>query len=790
MSPNRRQAGGVPRGLPAGRGAQLLRLGLSLLLLAPLPPRADCSPQPSWGYAAYEIVVPRKIGPKAGKASQDRVSYIINVQGLDYTINLRQKKDFIIKNFPVFTRDSRGEIVVQQPHVAADCYYQGYVDGSPGSTVTLSTCSGLRGLLQVGNLSYSIEPLADSSTFEHLLLQREDTSPEMIMCKISNEGRQFAGAGIATRLFQPWGHTRYLELLVVVDKEGFDAFSKNITNVTLEVIEIINLVDGLFYSFRLRILITALEVWAEKNPISISKNITEVLHNFNFWRKQKSLAHTVHDVGCLFAALDFGHGTRTLHMGGKSNFASVCDRKRASAVVSSFAKQTYMHTAAQVAHELGHVIGMEHDDKYCTCGNTSKCIMNAHSMVNYQFSNCSTKHYFDFIASGKGYCLDNAPESVMPFTPQRCGNGILEPGEQCDCGSAAQCKLDPCCDNTCQKKEGAICTSGGCCKNCKPLPEGEVCRESTSPCDLPEYCSGTSEHCPVDMAMQDGTVCAEDGYCYLGKCQSRMLQCIHIFGEETRPAPLKCFKEVNMKGDRFGNCWGSGAEGKFEKCKLENVLCGRMQCTNIRHVPWLQDHTTIIQTPVGDTWCWGTDYHLGILDAGAVEDGTQCGEKKICINRTCVPEAKYLTSHCSSKRTCRGKGVCNTKGNCHCDDGWAPPYCQFAGFGGSIDSGPAPVTKKGLFRLIMASMVITVAVLLVLAALAILLMKMLGRTQALNRLAKCFRSQEQPPEEDVQNQQEGDSSKPEESQNAIAQESYSSSGEAGFRHSLDPDSQL
>ncbi|NXD12624.1 ADAM9 protein, partial [Nothocercus nigrocapillus] len=709
---------------------------------------------PTWGYAAYDIVVPREISARAGKAGRDRVSYALNIQGTDYTLHLRQKKGFMVKNFPVFTRDSQGAVVAQQPRVAADCYYQGYVDGSPGSAVTLSTCNGLRGLLHLGNLSYSIEPLAGSSTFEHLLLQTEAAAPGAIMCREPPAGWRPAGAGAASGRFQPWGHTRYLELLVAVDKEGFDAFGRDITNVTLEVIEIINLVDGLFYPFRLRVLITALEVWTEKNPITISKNVTEVLHNFNYWRKQKSLMHAAYDVGCLFAALDFGQGPKTLHLGGKSNFASVCDRHRASAVVS-FAKLPYMHTAAHVAHELGHVFGMEHDGKYCRCGNTTKCIMNAHSIVNYQFSNCSTQYYFDFIAAGKGLCLNNAPESIMPFLPQRCGNGIVEAGEQCDCGSAARCKLDPCCDSTCRKKGGAVCTSGGCCKNCKPLPEGEVCRESTGPCDLPEYCSGKSEQCPADVTMQDGTVCAEDGYCYLGKCQSHTLLCVSIFGKETRPAPFKCFKEVNMKGDRFGNCWGSGSDGKFEKCELENVLCGRMQCTNIRRVPWLQDHTTIIQTPVGDTWCWGTDYHLGldILDAGVVADGMPCGERKICINRTCVPEAEHLTSPCSAEKTCRGKGVCNTKGNCHCDDGWAPPYCKFAGFGGSIDSGPAPVTKKGLFRLLMATIVVTVVVLLALAALGVLLMKGLRRIQALSSLTKCFQAREQPPMEDGQEPQ-------------------------------------
>ncbi|KAM6241272.1 disintegrin and metalloproteinase domain-containing protein 9-like [Spheniscus humboldti] len=758
MAPSQTQ----PRCAPMGGGVLLLGLGLSFLLWGLLLLCADCSPQPSW---AYEIVIPRKLGLKAGKASQDEVFYIISIQGVNYTIHLRQKS-LVIKNFPVFTRDSRGEIVVKQPHVPADCYYHGYVEGIPDSAVTLTTCSGLRGLLQIGNSSYSIEPLAASTMAEHLLLRREEAVPGTVMYKMPTEGGQFPGPGTATGQFQPRRHTRYLELLVVVDKEGFDAFGRSITNVTLEVIEIINLVDGLFYSFRLRVLITALEVWVEKNPISVTKNITKVLHNFNLWRKQQSLTYAVHDVGCLFASMDFDRGMRALHAGGKSNFASACDRKHASAVVS-FAKQPYMDTAVHVARALGHVLGMGHDDRYCRCGNTSKCIMSAHGTVNYQFSNCSKKHYFDFIASGQGFCLNNAPESVMTFAVQRCGNGVLEVGEECDCGSEAQCKLDLCCDNTCQKKKGAICTSGGCCKNCKPLPEGEVCRESTSPCDLPEYCNGTSEHCPADVAKQDGTVCAEDGYCYSGKCQSRALQCMSIFGKEAKPAPLPCFQEVNMKGDRFGNCWGDGADVNFQKCKLENVLCGRVQCTNVRRLPQLEDHTTIIQTPVGDTWCWGTDYHLGvdILDAGVIKDGMQCGEKKICINRTCVPEEKYLTSRCSAKTTCRGKGICNTRGNCHCDNGWAPPYCQFIGFGGSIDSGPTPVTKKGLFRFIIGITVITVAV-LALAALVIVHVRKLRATQALSRLVGCLWSREQAPEEDAKDQVEEDGSKPAEGQNS------------------------
>ena len=38
--------------------------------------------------------------------------------------------------------------------------------------------------------------------------------------------------------------------------------------------------------------------------------------------------------------------------------------------------------------------------------------------------------------------------------------------------------------------------------------------------------------------------------------------------------------------------------------------------------------------------------------------------------------------------------MCNSIGQCHCDEGFGPPFCNEPGYGGSLHSGPVKI--KGI----------------------------------------------------------------------------------------------
>lgn len=86
-----------------------------------------------------------------------------------------------------------------------------------------------------------------------------------------------------------------------------------------------------------------------------------------------------------------------------------------------------------------------------------------------------------------------------------CGNGIIETGEQCDCGFPDQC-TESCCDSTtCQLRSGSVCSPsmGVCCESdCSYSLSSKTCFVSTD-CKSDTSCSGVSAECPSNSGTNN-----------------------------------------------------------------------------------------------------------------------------------------------------------------------------------------------------------------------------------------------------------------------------------------------
>ncbi|KAI4460526.1 adam a disintegrin and metalloprotease domain [Holotrichia oblita] len=354
--------------------------------------------------------------------------------------------------------------------------------------------------------------------------------------------------------------------------------------------------------------------------------------------------------------------------------------------------------ATTIAHEMGHNFGMEHDTNECACPE-DRCIMapSSSSVAPKHWSNCSVEYLALAFEHGMDYCLRNKPKSL--FGTSVCGNGFVEPGEQCDCGLPEHCDNTCCNATTCLLNANASCATGECCdlNTCKPRRAGTMCRSADIECDLPEYCTGHSEYCPPDVYKLDAEPCnGGKAYCYHGYCRTRSDQCKLLWGNTGKASDEQCYK-MNSKGNRHGNCGYDKFSQIYKKCNDENVLCGMLHCKHLNErlefgmesVAILSHSFLNLKGSIIPCRTAIVDLGLNQVDPGLAPDGAKCGNNSMCVNQTCLSVESLRAVGPRCPNNCNGNGVCNSLGHCHCKDGFGSPTCEYPGPGGSQDSGPA-----------------------------------------------------------------------------------------------------
>ena len=140
---------------------------------------------------------------------------------------------------------------------------------------------------------------------------------------------------------------------------------------------------------------------------------------------------------------------------------------------------------------------------------------------------------------------------IVSQAPARCGNAVLEGGEQCDDGNT---NAGDCCSPTCAFE-----------------PATTVCRAAGGSCDVAESCTGTSARCPGDVKAS-GVCRAAAGVCDVAeRCDGSSVDCPpDAFSMQTcRAAAGSC--------DVLEQCDGASAMCPADAFAPEEQSCGASQ---------------------------------------------------------------------------------------------------------------------------------------------------------------------------------------------------------------------
>jgi hypothetical protein len=142
------------------------------------------------------------------------------------------------------------------------------------------------------------------------------------------------------------------------------------------------------------------------------------------------------------------------------------------------------------------------------------------------------------LCNASGQCLHALDSALCPA--RLCGNERLDPGEDCDVGSANGAS-DSCCTADCKLRIG-----------------GDICRPAGDDCDPADVCDGQTTNCAVHYRPENNPCADEGDFCTQDRCDANG-QCTHTLRPELCPN-LFC---------------GNGRLDGGEECDLGDLLNGQ-----------------------------------------------------------------------------------------------------------------------------------------------------------------------------------------------------------------------
>ncbi|XP_040202026.1 snake venom metalloproteinase atrolysin-D-like [Rana temporaria] len=139
----------------------------------------------------YKVVIPQQIHALYKSDTQDQyphvVKYELQIEDKPLVIHLERNEELVADNYmeTSYDQDDRPIMISPQGNIKDHCHYQGYVENDNQSMVSISTCSGLSGLILTQGRRYLIEPqnLAEGM---HVVYEEEEEEENPKACAVTD----------------------------------------------------------------------------------------------------------------------------------------------------------------------------------------------------------------------------------------------------------------------------------------------------------------------------------------------------------------------------------------------------------------------------------------------------------------------------------------------------------------------------------------------------------------------------------------------------------------------------
>ncbi|XP_022046690.1 A disintegrin and metalloproteinase with thrombospondin motifs 14 isoform X4 [Acanthochromis polyacanthus] len=456
--------------------------------------------------------------PSVTPGSAQHLFFNVTVFGKELHLRLRANRRLVAPRAFVEWQEDFEEKAKERIH--GDCVFTGDVSDMPEASVAISNCDGLAGLIRTDNGEFFIEPLekgqqdVEVKGRVHVVYRRSAIKRETGQRR-DDLHNEVADIGIADlpaaldlvehKLSESDRKRRHakkddynIEVLLAVDDSVVRFHGKE--HVQNYVLTLMNIVDEIYHDESLgtniNIVLVRMIMVGYRQSISLiergnpSRSLEQVCRWANTQQRRDPDHAEYHDHAIFLTRQDFGPAG----MQGYAPVTGMCHPLRSC----TLNHEDGFSSAFVVAHETGHVLGMEHDGQGNRCADETSMGSIMAPLVQaafhrYHWSRCSKQELNRYIHS-YDCLLDDPFEHKWPKLPELPGiNYSMD----------EQCRFD----------------FGVGYKMCTAFRTYDPCKQLW--CSHPDnqYFCKTKKGPPVD-----GTECAPGKWCFKGHCIWRSSQ--------------------------------------------------------------------------------------------------------------------------------------------------------------------------------------------------------------------------------------------------------------------------